>query len=145
MARRGVKAQAFEDIQQLIWEKFLCNVTFSAPCTVFDVTVGALMAHPERWQIAVSAKREACALAQVLDINLGFDDPEAYVTAFSARMPDARHSMLLDHMAHRPSELNAINGQVLHLGRRHGISTPYNDTPVSVLRQREAAFQEPRI
>ena len=62
-------------------------MTFSAPCTVFDVTVGALMAHPERWQIAMSAMREACALAQVLDINLGFDDPEAYVTAFGARMP----------------------------------------------------------
>jgi 2-dehydropantoate 2-reductase len=29
--RAGFNAKAFEDINQLIWEKFLCNVTFSAP------------------------------------------------------------------------------------------------------------------
>ncbi len=136
----GFKAQAYADIQQLIWEKFLCNVTFSGACTVFDMTVGALQAHPERWAIALGAMQEAHAIARAKKINLTFDDPIAYVTAFGARMPDARPSMLLDHKARRPSELDAINGQVPKLGRELGIPTPFNDTLVAVLRQREAAF-----
>lgn len=136
----GFKAQAFDDIQQLIWEKFLCNVTFSAACTVFDMTVGELQAHPERWAIALGAMQEAYEIAKAKQINLTFEDPVAYVTAFGARMPDARPSMLLDHQAGRRSELDAINGQVPVLGRALGIPTPFNDTLVAVLHQREMAF-----
>ena len=35
----GFTVKGYEDIQQLIWEKFVCNVTFSAPCTVFGCIV----------------------------------------------------------------------------------------------------------
>lgn len=137
----GFNAKAFENITQLIWEKFLCNVTFSAPCTTFHVTVGELMDHPDRWQIALGAMREAHAIAQAKDVPLSFDDPVAYVTAFGAGMPNARPSMLLDHMAGRTSELDAINGIVPIMGREMGIPTPYNDTLTAILRQREAVFE----
>lgn len=136
----GFNARAYDDIQQLIWEKFLCNVTYSAACTVFDMTVGELQAHPERWAIALGAMQEANAIACAKKIKLAIDDPVEYVTAFGARMPNARPSMLLDHKAGRRSELDAINGWVPELGRALGIPTPYNDTLVAVLRQREAAF-----
>ncbi len=138
--RAGFRTQAYDDIQQLVWEKFLCNVTFSAACTVFDMTVGELMTHPERWQIALGAMHEAHAIALAKGIKLSFDDPVAHVTRFGAGMPGARPSMLLDHMAHRISELDAINGQVPELGRQLGLATPYNDTLVEILKQREAKF-----
>ncbi|MDU8925930.1 2-dehydropantoate 2-reductase [Alisedimentitalea sp. MJ-SS2] len=136
----GFDARAFDNITQLIWEKFLCNVTFSAPCTVFNETVGELMANPEHWAIALGAMREAHAIAVAKGIPLGFDDPVAYVTAFGSGMPKARPSMLLDHMAGRVSELDAINGIVPVLGREAGVKTPYNDTLSAVLRQRESLF-----
>ena len=28
----GFNVRAFEDVNLMIWEKFLCNVTLSAPC-----------------------------------------------------------------------------------------------------------------
>ncbi len=136
----GFDARAFENITQLIWEKFLCNVTFSAPCTVFDQTVGELMAQADHWAIALGAMNEAYAIARAKDIPLGFDDPVAYVTAFGSGMPHARPSMLLDHMAGRVSELDAINGIVPVLGRETGVPTPYNDTLTAILRQRESRF-----
>ena len=92
----GFNAKAFENITQLIWEKFLCNVTFSAPCTTFNVKVGELMDHPDQWQIAIGAMLEAYTIAQAKGVPLSFDDPVAYVTAFGAGMPKARPSMLLD-------------------------------------------------
>ena len=137
----GFNARAFENITQLIWEKFLCNVTFSAPCTTFNATVGDLMDHPDHWQIALGAMREAHAIAQAKGVPLSFDNPEAYVTAFGAAMPHARPSMLLDHMAGRASELDAINGMVVVMGREMAIPTPYNDMLTSILRQREDAFE----
>ena len=136
----GFDAHAFENITQLIWEKFLCNVTFSAPCTVFNETVGELMANPEHWEIALGAMREAHAIAVAKGIPLGFDDPIDYVTAFGAGMPKARPSMLLDHMAGRTSELDAINGIVPVLGLETEVSTPYNNILSAILRQRESQF-----
>ncbi|WP_299872276.1 2-dehydropantoate 2-reductase [uncultured Sulfitobacter sp.] len=136
----GFNVKAFDNITQLIWEKFLCNVTFSAPCTTFNATVGELMESPEHWHIALGAMQEAYAIARARGIQLSFDDPVAYVTAFGAGMPQARPSMLLDHMAERVSELDAINGIVPVMGRDAGIPTPYNDTLTAILKQRERGF-----
>lgn len=137
----GFHAKAFGNITQLIWEKFLCNVTFSAPCTTFNETVGELMANPDHWAIALGAMAEAYEISRAKDIPLSIHDPVAYVTTFGAGMPNARPSMLLDHMAGRVSELDAINGIVPVLGREVGVATPYNDTLTAILRKRESRFK----
>jgi len=137
----GFNAKAFEDIDQLIWGKFICNATFSGPCTVFDRTLGELMADPDQWAIAQGCALEVYALGQAKNIDFSFDDPLDYVTAFGHKMPQARPSMLLDHHARRASEIDAINGMAVELGRELGIATPYNEVLTAVIRQREATFQ----
>ena len=136
----GFNAQAFDDIDQLIWGKYICNVSFSGPCTVFDYTLGELMADPATWSIAKGCALEVYALGQAKNIAFSFDDPLEYVEAFGHKMPDARPSMLLDHHARRPSEIDAINGMAVELGRELGIATPYNEVLTAVIRQREAGF-----
>jgi 2-dehydropantoate 2-reductase len=140
----GFEVKAFADIQQLIWEKWLCNCTFSAPCTAFDCTIGELMARPEPWRVALGCAREIFELGRARGIAFSFDDPISYVTAFGQRMPNARPSMLLDHQARRASEIDAINGMALVLGQETGIETPYNETLTAVVRAREAAWQAER-
>lgn len=136
----GFKAKAFEDINQLVWEKFICNATFSGPCTVFDSTLSELMADASHWQIALGCTREVYALGQKMEINFSFEDPIEYVTTFGKKMPDARPSMLLDHHAQRLSEIDAINGMAVELGQKLSIPTPYNEVLSAVIRQREAQF-----
>ena len=136
----GFNAKAFDDIDQLIWGKYICNVAFSGPCTVFDYTLGELMADPAAWVIAQGCAREVQALGQEKNIEFTFDDPIEYITAFGNKMPDARPSMLLDHHAKRPSEIDAINGMAVELGKQLGIPTPYNEVLSAVIRQREASF-----
>ena len=136
----GFEVKAFGDIEQLVWEKFLCNGTFSAPCTAFDCTIGELMARPDQWRVALGCAREIHALGQAKGIAFSFDDPIAYVTAFGKRMPHARPSMLLDHQARRPSEIDAINGMAVTLGSAMGIETPYNASLTAVVKAREAAW-----
>ncbi len=136
----GFNVKAFENIDQLIWEKFVCNVAFSAPCTALRRTIGEVMGTPAWWAIAKGCAREAYAVGLAENIAFDFDNVDAYVTAFGERMPDARPSMLLDHLAERPSEIDAINGMVPVLGDRHGIPTPYNETLSAIVREREAGF-----
>lgn len=138
----GFDVKAFADIDQLVWEKFVCNVTFSAPCTAFDRTIGEVMANPAQWDIAQHCAREAYAVGRAKGVNFSFNDPVAYVTAFGAKMPHARPSMLLDHHARRPSEIDAINGMVPVLGKELGIPTPYNQVLTAVVKARETAFAD---
>ncbi len=137
----GFNVKAFANINQLLWEKFLCNVTFSAPCTVFGCTLGELMEDKAMWRIAKGCALEAYELALANGISFAFDDLITYVTEFGARMPDARPSMLLDHHAGRYSEIDAINGMVVTLGDKLGVATPYNETLSTIIRRREAKFQ----
>jgi 2-dehydropantoate 2-reductase len=136
----GFDVQAFEDIEQLIWEKFLCNVTFSGPCTVFDLTLGELMNDEESWKIACGCASEVAQLAEAKGIKVSYDDPIEYVISFGKRMPDARPSMLLDHHAKRISEIDAINGMVPVVGADLGIETPYNNVISAVVRNIEKSF-----
>ena len=136
----GFKASAFADIHQLVWEKFICNVSFSAPCTVFDKTIGEVLDDPECWNVSRNCGLEAYNVGLQKEIHFSFDDPVKYIEAFGRNMPGARPSMLLDHMAQRPSEIDAINGMVPVIGARHGIETPVNETLSAIVRAREAAF-----
>ena len=136
----GFNAQAFEDIDQLIWGKYICNVAFSGPCTVFDYTLGELIADPAAWAIAQGCALEVYALGRAKSIAFTFEDPLEYVEAFGNKMPDARPSMLLDHHAKRASEIDAINGMAVELGRELGIPTPYNEVLSAIIRQRERGF-----
>ena len=136
----GFEVKAFEDITQLIWEKFICNVTFSAPCTVFKKTIGELMDNPLLWKIALGGALEAYTIAIEKNIKLSFDDPIKYVTSFGLNMPSAKPSMLLDHMSKRKSEIDAINGMIPVMGRELGINTPYSDTLVACVKNAEEEF-----
>jgi 2-dehydropantoate 2-reductase len=73
-------------------------------------------------------------------VPFSFDDPVAYITKFAEGMPGARPSMLLDHLAKRPSEINFINGMVPVVAKEVGTSAPYNEVITAVVRAREAEF-----
>lgn len=136
----GFNVRGFADIDRMIWEKFLCNVTLSAPCAAFDVTVGELMANPETWAVAIGCMSEAYRLAVATGVTFDFDDPVRYVTEFAATIPDASPSLRLDHLAGRHSEIDVINGKVVELSPGFGLDAPYNQTLCALVRQREARF-----
>lgn len=138
--KAGFKATAFDDINQLIWEKYICNVMLSAPCTVYDCAIGELFADPDRRETAINAMLEAYEIGVAKGIAFSFDDPVVYATAFAEGMPKASPSMRLDHLARRRSEIDAINGMVPVLGAEMGIDTPINAMLTAEVRRREKEF-----
>ena len=136
----GFNANGFADIHQLIWEKYICNVFLSAPCAVFDCTIGELVSNPDWREIALGCMREAYQAGKAKGINFSFEDADDYALKFAAVMPDASPSLRLDHVARRKSEIDAINGMVPVVSAEVGLSAPYNETLAAVIRRREEAF-----
>jgi len=137
----GFNAKGFDDITQLIWEKFICNVAYSAPCAVFEKTIRDLLADPHAQAVSQACALEAHRVAIIKKVNLSFDDPISYITEFGERVGDSRPSLYLDHLAKRPSEINAINGMVPVVAKEVGLEAPYNQTLTHILCSREAAWQ----
>ncbi len=136
----GFEAKAFADINQLIWEKFVCNTAFSAPCTVFGRRVGEMRADPESWKVSLGCGCEAYAVGRAKGIAFSFDDPEAHIAAFADKVAKARPSMLQDHLAGRRSEIDAINGMVPIVAAEVGMTAPYNEVVTAIVRSRERDF-----
>lgn len=136
----GFKVLTFDDIHKMVWEKLICNCTYSGPCALTGLRVGEVQANPSAWSIAAACAHEAYQVACAKGIKLDFDDPVAYVRAFGQKIPNARPSMLLDHLAGRPAEVDNINGAIPREGAKVGIATPVNSVVVALLKAKEASF-----
>ena len=90
--------------------------------------------------MAEGCAREAVAVAQAAGVHLEVGDPIAHIRRLGGKIPHAKPSMLLDHEAGIRGEVDAINGAIPRLGRRHGVATPVNDTVVAIVKAREAAM-----
>lgn len=136
----GFNVNTYADIHQLVWEKFICNVTFSGPCTVLEQTVGQVMSNEHAWHVALACGLEAYAAGKAKGVNFSFDDAGRYISAFGEKIPGARPSMLLDYLAGRHSEIDAINGMVPVVAREVGVNAPVNEVIVRLVKAKEAAF-----
>ncbi|MHA1530299.1 MAG: ketopantoate reductase family protein [Alphaproteobacteria bacterium] len=136
----GFKVLTFDDIHKMVWEKLICNVAFSGPCTITGLTIGQVRADADAWGIASACATEARTVARAMGIALDIDDPVAYASDFAAKIPNARPSMLLDHLAGRRSEVNVINGAIPREGARVNVETPVNDIVCALIRARETTF-----
>jgi len=108
----GFRVKVFDDIDQLVWEKLLCNCAYSGPCAIAECTIGEVMADPELSRVSAACASEGFAVALERKIKLGFADPVAYVRDFGSKIPNARPSVLLDLLAKRKSEIEVINGSI---------------------------------
>jgi len=108
----GFRVKVFDDIDQLVWEKLLCNCAYSGPCAIAECTIGEVMADPDLSRISAACATEGFEVALSRNIKLGFDDPVAYVRDFGSKIPHARPSVLLDLLAKRKSEIEVINGSI---------------------------------
>jgi len=136
----GFKVLTFDDIHKMVWEKLICNVAFSGPCTLTGLTIGQVRADANAWGIASACATEAHTVARAKGIALDIDDPVTYVSDFAAKIPNARPSMLLDHIAGRRCEIDVINGAIPREGARVGVPTPVNDLVCALIRAKETTF-----
>jgi 2-dehydropantoate 2-reductase len=136
----GFRAEACDHIDRVVWEKLICNCTFSGVCVVLERTIGEVIDDPDAWRVASTCAREAYEVARAKGLELSFDDPEAYVLAFGSRIRGARPSTLLDHLAGRRSEIGVINGAIPGAAREAGLAAPVNETVTALVLAKEHAL-----
>jgi 2-dehydropantoate 2-reductase len=131
--RAGLECQARDHIEAVLWEKLMVNVGINPLTALLQVPNGALLELPYAWEIALAAATEAQAVAQAAGLNLRGDPAERLRQVCLATAAN-RSSMLQDMLAGRPTEIEALNAQVVARGRALGLPTPINDLLTRLVR-----------
>jgi 2-dehydropantoate 2-reductase len=83
--------------------------------------------------VALEIIRECAAVARAEGAKLEDNIAETILSAQRSAPADGINSMLADRQAGRPVEINARNGVIVRLGRKHGIPTPANRMAVALM------------
>lgn len=124
--RAGLQTSISDDVDSLLWSKLIVNVGINALTALLRVPNGVLVQTPECDLLMARAVAEAVAVARALGIDLDCERQLERVREVCARTADNRASMLQDILRGRPTEIDAINGAVVAMGRKAGVATPVN-------------------
>jgi 2-dehydropantoate 2-reductase len=140
LSAAGVPAAATTTIAAELWAKVLYSAALNPLGALLGVTYGALAAEPDTRAIMDAVIEEAFAVARAEGVALGWPEAEAYRATFYGRLVPStaghRSSMLQDMERGRPTEIDAINGEVVRRGAARGIPTPTNALLTRLIRAR---------
>jgi len=121
------------DMMGAMWWKFMVNVGINQASAILDAPYGAFQAagHPRDFMMALID--EVMAVAQAEGIALGTEELERWNEVLAGQPAEGRTSMHQDVLAGRPTEVSLFGGQVVALGKKHGIATPVSQSVVWIL------------
>ena len=140
--RAGLQTSAVPDIRQAIWKKLLANIAISPTSAIANLTIKKVFALPELKETAFEALDEAVGVARAEGVDLNAAETREVIDQIAGPTGtgDNKSSLCMDILNRRPCEIDVINGAVVELGRKHGISTPVNKTLVAAVKALESHY-----
>lgn len=121
------------NVQVMLWTKFVFLSAFSAITTLTRLDVGPLRRTPETAALLRQAMDETEAVGKVICPDLPEGTAEAQ-WQFMLNLPDTVHASMLDDLRRgKPLELNYLSGDVSQIGHEQGIATPLHDFVTAAL------------
>ncbi len=139
-AEAKMPVDAVSDVSKHLWGKALYSAALNPLSGILGVHYGQLK-EKDSWDIITQVIEEAFRVLQAEKQPLFWSTSQAYLTHLGTQqIPatfDHKASMLSDLRHARTTEIDAINGVLCRLGRKHQIPTPVNDTLVSLVKALE--------
>ncbi len=131
-----IPARVTAELGREIWRKILVNAAINPVTADHRITNGGLLENPWRQQ-AEQLLREAQSVASAEGFPFADAEADADLWKVVRATAENRSSMLQDLEAGRRTEIDAISGAVLELGRRHGLSLPATERIVARIHEKE--------
>ena len=133
----GIPTRVVDDIGREEWRKAIVNAAINPVTADHGIANGRLVEEPWRGQ-ARGLLAEALGAAALEGFR--FEPDEAERTLFGvARATAANRSSMLEDLEHgRPTEIEAISGAIVEVGRRHGVRMPATERAIVRIHTREA-------
>lgn len=140
-SKAGLASRAVSDIHPHIWGKLCYNGSLNALATLLGCTYGDLLRSAETRGILHDVVHEIYAVAQAKNITLSPPTPEGYKRKLFNRLipatADHIPSMAQALARNQRTEIEALNGAVETLGKKHRVPTPANTFLARMIRTKE--------
>jgi 2-dehydropantoate 2-reductase len=122
LSSAGIRSSVRSNLRPEIWLKLWGNLSFNPLSVLTGDTLAGMVADPGTRSVVKVMMTEAKSVAEALGITfpVSIDDR----IGMAAKVGEHRTSMLQDADAGRPTELDALLGSVIELGRITGVVTP---------------------
>ncbi len=123
-----------EDITRTIWQKFVFLSALSGLTTLCRQSIGPIRGDPDSRSLFESAVRETIAVGRAEGVGFGDETELETMALVDGLREDVKASMLHDLEGGRRLELPWLSGEVVRLGRKHGVATPVHSTVYGALK-----------
>ncbi len=130
-ARTTADASVVPDFLSVVWRKLCFNSAGVLSALVLQPA--GIVRGEAMGEVAVQIIRECAAVARAEGAHLEENVADLVLAAQRTAPADSINSMLADRQAGRPVEIDARNGVIVRLGRKHGIATPANAMAVALM------------
>lgn len=130
-AHTGFDARQTDDFTTALWKKLCLNA--SGAVSVVLLKPAGISHHDGVAELMRDIVRECVAVGRAEGARLDDSMPDLIVQGARQAPRDTTNSMVADRLAGRPMEIDARNGVIVRLGRKHGIPTPMNALMVALL------------
>ncbi len=130
----GAKAEAIDDIEPALWEKFIMLSAMSALTALMRLPIGRIRETPESWALVRPALEETAAVGRAMGVDLAADAVERQYKVIEGLPDRMKASQLEDLERGRRLELEWLSGTVSRLGRTRDVPTPIHDFAYAALR-----------
>ena len=122
----GFNIQIVEDANALIWGKLVINAAINPLTALLRVKNGELLERPSAREMMGTLAIETANVARAENIQLPFDDPVKIAEDVARKTAANTSSMLQDVLRGAPTEVDAINGEVIKAANKAGVPVPVN-------------------
>jgi 2-dehydropantoate 2-reductase len=139
--RAGMPTEVEADARGAQWTKLLFNASTNPLAALTGLTHGELCDQPALRATVTSLVDEGRAVADALGITLD-SDPDELISRAAEENHGHRPSMLQDAAAHRPTEIDALNGGIVRAGAEAEVSTPLHAAIAALIAGLEAGWED---
>lgn len=131
----GIRVRTADDLPREVWRKAVLNAAVNPVTAVREVVNGRLLDSPYREE-ADGLLLEAAAVARAEGTSLSDAEARADLERVLRATAENRSSMLQDLERGRPTEIDAISGEIVRIGRTHHLELPFTERAIALIRAR---------
>lgn len=140
----GLEVTPTPNVLKEVYQKLALNVCTLPTAALLRFYAHQLVEHPPMLELMRALLKEVVAVARAQGVELDENERWEAITGLLKRAVGGKASMLQDVEKSRRTEIDVINGAIVDAGKRLGISTPYNDSMVWLVKSLEETFEPVR-
>jgi len=137
----GIPTRFSKEVYSLLWDKILYNCALNPLGAILECNYGKLTELNVTKAVINQIIFEIFKVANKSNLPLNWDSPQKYLDHFYNNLlpPTKNHypSMYYDIKSGKKTEIDALNGAIVNMGRQYNVFTPTNEVITNLVKAKE--------